>query len=129
MKELELKGLSEQDTARIGEKLGEGLFPGAFIALYGGLGAGKTTLTRSIAAALGIRGILSPTFTIVREYAGRIPLFHFDAYRLMEWCENVEDALPCDRLEIHIQGSGEEPRSMRIAASGAAHEKLMEGLA
>ena len=82
MKELELKGLSEQDTARIGEKLGEGLFPGAFIALYGGLGAGKTTLTRSIAAALGIRGILSPTFTIVREYAGRIPLFHFDAYRL-----------------------------------------------
>ena len=102
-------------------------------------------------AALGIRGILSPTFTIVREYAGRIPLFHFDAYRLgdadelyaigfdeymarggaiiMEWCENVEDALPCDRLEIHIQGSGEEPRSMRIAASGAAHEKLMEGLA
>lgn len=151
MKELELKGLSEQDTARIGEKLGEGLFPGAFIALYGGLGAGKTTLTRSIAAALGIRGILSPTFTIVREYAGRIPLFHFDAYRLgdadelyaigfdeymarggaiiMEWCENVEDALPCDRLEIHIQGSGEEPRSMRIAASGAAHEMLMEGLA
>ena len=68
MKELELKGLSEQDTARIGEKLGEGLFPGAFIALYGGLGAGKTTLTRSIAAVLGIRGILSPTFTIVREY-------------------------------------------------------------
>ena len=52
MKELELKGLSEQDTARIGEKLGEGLFPGGFIALYGGLGAGKTTLTRSIAAAL-----------------------------------------------------------------------------
>ena len=48
---------------------------------------------------------------------------------IMEWCENVEDALPCDRLEIHIQGSGEEPRSMRIAASGAAHEKLMEGLA
>ena len=82
MKELELKGLSEQDTARIGEKLGEGLFPGAFIALYGGNGAGKTTLTRSIAAAFGIRGILSPTFTIVREYAGRIPLFHFDAYRL-----------------------------------------------
>ena len=142
MKELELKGLSEQDTARIGEKLGEGLFPGAFIALYGGLGAGKTTLTRSIAAALGIRGILSPTFTIVREYAGRIPLFHFDAYRLgdadelyaigfdeymarggaiiMEWCENVE---------VHIQGSGEEPRSMRIAASGAAHERLTEGLA
>ena len=151
MKELELKGLSEQDTARIGEKLGEGLFPGAFIALYGGLGAGKTTLTRSIAAALGIRGILSPTFTIVREYAGRIPLFHFDAYRLgdadelyaigfdeymarggaiiMEWCENLADALPCDRLEIHIQGSGEEPRSVRIAASGATHEKLTEGLA
>ena len=47
----------------------------------------------------------------------------------MEWCENVEDALPCDRLEIHIRGSGDEPRCMRIAASGAAHEKLMEGLA
>lgn len=151
MKELVLDALTEQDTARIGKRLGEGLFSGAFIALYGGLGAGKTTLTRSIALSLGIRGILSPTFTIVREYAGRIPLFHFDAYRLgdadelyaigfdeyisrggaiiMEWCENVADALPRERLEIHIQGSGDEPRCMRMAAFGAAHERLTEGLA
>ena len=150
MKELELKGLSEQDTARIGEKLGEGLFPGAFIALYGGLGAGKTTLTRSIALSLGIRGILSPTFTIVREYAGRIPLFHFDAYRLgdadelyaigfddylsrpaviiMEWCENVPGALPSERLELHITGSGAEARTFTFIPYGKKYQELLENI-
>ena len=149
--ELTLENISEQDTARIGKSMAPLLFPGAFIALFGDLGSGKTTFTKAVAEGLGIDNIQSPTFTIVREHGGRLPLLHFDAYRLggedelyaigfdeymarggaiiMEWCENVEDALPCDRLEIHIQGSGEEPRSMRIAASGAAHEMLMEGLA
>jgi tRNA threonylcarbamoyladenosine biosynthesis protein TsaE len=150
MKELVLKALGEEETAEIGKKLGETLFPGAFIALYGDLGVGKTTLTKSIAAALGIHGILSPTFTIVREYKGRIPLFHFDAYRLgdadelyaigydeyvnrggaiiMEWCENVPDALPNDRLEIRVEGSGDEMRTMRVTATGPKHEKLAEAL-
>lgn len=150
MDTLELYPLDEQATAALGAKLGAELFPGAFIALYGGLGAGKTTLTRSIAAALGINGILSPTFTIVREYLGRIPLFHFDAYRLgcadelyaigfddyysrggaiiMEWCENVEDILPAARLDIRIEGSGGEPRTMRIKAYGQQHQKLLEAI-
>ncbi len=150
MNTLVLSALSEQDSERIGKKIGTELFGGAFIALYGGLGAGKTTLSRSIADALGIRSILSPTFTIVREYSGRIPLFHFDAYRLsdadelyaigyddyrarggaiiMEWCENVEDILPDERLEIHIDGSGTEPRTMTLYAYGQQYEKLLEAI-
>lgn len=150
-KELILSDMTEKGTAMLGERIGRALFKGAFIALYGGLGAGKTTLTRSVAAALGISGIISPTFTIVREYRGRLPLFHFDAYRLgsadelndigfddyvaqngvimMEWCENVKDALPDKRLEIHISGSGAEPRRIRIAAYGAEYERLLEAIA
>lgn len=151
MNTLVLSGLNEQDSERIGKRIGAELFRSAFIALYGGLGAGKTTLTRSIADALGISSILSPTFTIVREYSGRIPLFHFDAYRLggaddlfaigfddyccrggaiiMEWCENVEDALPSERLEIHIEGSGDMPRKMTFYAYGKQYEELLEAIA
>ncbi len=152
MRELSVSNLMEKDTAALGFALGKRLFPGAFVALYGGLGAGKTTLTKSMAEALGITGVLSPTFTIVREYAdGALPLFHFDAYRLgsarelddlgfgdyiarcgavvMEWCENVPDAMPPERLEIHLAGSGEEPRAARLIAFGPRYEAMLEEIA
>ena len=109
--ELTLENISEQDTARIGKSMAPLLFPGAFIALFGDLGSGKTTFTKAVAEGLGIDNIQSPTFTIVREHGGRLSLLHFDAYRLssedelyaigfddylsrpaviiMEWCENV----------------------------------------
>ncbi len=151
MNQLVMDSLFEKDTAALGEKLGQRLFPGAFIALFGELGAGKTTLTRSLAEAMGIRGVLSPTFTIVREYTqGSLPLFHFDAYRLgsaeeldaigfadyqarqgaivMEWCENVAEALPPERLEIHLAGSGDSPRSARLVAFGKPYEAILEEL-
>lgn len=134
----------------LGHALGKQLFPGAFLAFFGDLGAGKTTLTRALASSLGIEGIASPTFTIVREHEGRLPLFHFDAYRLsdedelfaigfddyftrggviaMEWCENVPGALPAERLELHLSGSGTEPRSIRLAAKGAAYETILDAL-
>lgn len=150
MKRLDLSGMSEAGTEALGARLADSLFPGAFIALYGDLGAGKTTLARAVAKRLGIAHLTSPTFTIVREYAGRLPLFHFDAYRLssadelydigyddyvarrgiimMEWCENVADALPSERLEIHITGSGDVPRNIELEAHGIIYEALLEGI-
>ena len=108
---------SPEQTERLGRKLSELLRPGDVIAYYGDLGAGKTAFTRGVAAGLGVRdSVTSPTYTIVNEYlSGRMPLFHFDMYRLsssdelfdigwedylarggvcaVEWSENVADAL------------------------------------
>lgn len=147
---LELNIGSEYEMRELGRRIGERLFPGAFIALYGGLGAGKTTLTKGIAAALDIAGILSPTFTIVRHHEGKLPLDHFDAYRIedtdelyaigfedylmgdgvivMEWCENVPDALPENRLEINIAGSGEDARRVILTAHGESYAELLKEL-
>ncbi len=74
---------NEEETEAIGEALAVRLLPGAVIACRGGLGAGKTAFTRGLARGLGYEGrVTSPTFTIVNEYEGKIPLFHFDMYRL-----------------------------------------------
>ena len=132
----------------LGTRLGERLFPGAFVALFGGLGAGKTTLTTGLADALGIFDISSPTFTIVKRHPGDLLLDHFDAYRIededelyaigyedhlasssvivMEWCENVLCALPNERLEIHIEGSGNDARLVTAEAFGEEYVKLLE---
>ena len=117
---------SPEQTELLGKKLAELLRPGDVIAYYGDLGAGKTAFTRGLAAGLGIReAVTSPTYTIVNEYlSGRMPLFHFDMYRLssseelfdigwedylarggvcaVEWSENAEGALeePCIRVDI-----------------------------
>lgn len=142
-------GNSEKMT-ETGRRIGEMLFPSAFVAFFGGLGAGKTTMTKGIASALGIDGILSPTFTIVRSHLGKLRLDHFDAYRIesadeleaigysdhlssdsvivMEWCENVPEALPGERLEIRITGSGEEPRRVLITAIGERYMHITEAL-
>jgi len=148
--ELTLIENTVDDMHALGLAIGQRLFPSAFIALYGGLGAGKTTLVKGIAEALGIEGILSPTFTIVRSHEGRLRLDHFDAYRIedadelyavgfedhlasesvivMEWCENVPEVIPDERLEIHIEGSGDMPRRVCLSAFGSKYIELLEGL-
>ncbi|MDY3984593.1 tRNA (adenosine(37)-N6)-threonylcarbamoyltransferase complex ATPase subunit type 1 TsaE [Dysosmobacter sp.] len=116
---------SEEETEAIGERLAAALSPGAVVAYRGGLGMGKTAFTRGLARGLGCRGrVTSPTFTIVNEYEGRVPLFHFDMYRLpdadalfdigwedyldrggvcaAEWSELVADALPEDTVYVTI---------------------------
>ena len=148
---LKLCGMSESNTEDIGAVIARELFPGAFIALYGDLGAGKTTLARAIARGMGIDNIQSPTFTIVREHrGGKYPLFHFDAYRItsadelydmgygdylaedgviiMEWCENVYGALPESRLDIAITGSGSLPREIVVEARGEGYIPMLEKL-
>ena len=143
----EYRLLSEEDTVRLGARLGELLTDGTFVALYGDLGAGKTTLVAAAANAMGIRDTASPTFTVVREHKGEHELFHFDAYRLsdsdelyamgyedyldrngvimMEWAENVEDALPAERLELHLFGSGADERRLIATARGTCSENIL----
>ena len=129
---------SEEETRAFGSKLAEKAKPGMVIALIGDLGTGKTTLTKAIAAALGIQGhITSPTFNIVKEYkTGRLPLYHFDVYRItdpdemyelgyeeyfygdgvcvIEWADLIEELLPEHTIRIEIQyGENEGERIYR----------------
>ena len=130
---------SEKETEKLGEAMGRVAVPGTVIALIGDLGTGKTTLTKSIARGLGVtETVTSPTFNIIREYrSGRIPLFHFDVYRIadpdemyelgyeeyfygdgvcvVEWADLIEELLPEDAVIIRIdRGAGEEEREYRI---------------
>lgn len=142
--------LTEEKTAALAQSIAQRLSPNTFIAMFGDLGAGKTTFTKSLAKNLGIDDIQSPTFTIVREHSGKFPLFHFDAYRLadeselyaigfddyltrngvvvMEWCENVPYALPNERLEIHLVGSGMEERTATLIPYGKKYSELLENV-
>ena len=116
-----------EDTYEIGKKIGQEAQPGQVICLYGDLGVGKTVFTKGLADGLGItEPIQSPTFTIVREYEeGRLPLYHFDVYRigdieemdeigfedyvygdgvsLIEWANLIDEILPANRTEITIE--------------------------
>ena len=128
--------VSAAETMRLGEKLGGFLAPGSVVALSGGLGAGKTCFTKGIALALGISDeITSPTYTIVREYEGAVPLRHIDTYRLsgeadfeliggeelidedrvvvVEWPEKIARFLPQDTVFVDIEIYGEK-RIIRI---------------
>ena len=132
---------SADETQALGQKLASRLAPGDVIAYFGDLGAGKTAFTRGLAQGLGITDpVTSPTYTIVNEYlAGRIPLFHFDMYRLsssdelfdigwedylsrggvcaVEWSENVEDALQ-DAIRVTIEKDADEPDTRHITITG-----------
>lgn len=123
---------NQEEVAKFGISLGKGLNAGDVVALIGDLGTGKTTLTKYIAEGLGIvETITSPTFTIVKEYkSGRLPLYHFDVYRLknsedffqiggedylyskgvsiIEWAENIEEALPEKTKRIFLDYGKEE---------------------
>ena len=128
---------SPEQTEQVGEALGKILAPGTVIAYRGDLGAGKTAFTRGLARGLGSKELVtSPTYTIVNEYlGGRLPLFHFDMYRLgssddlfdigwedyldrggvcaVEWSENVEDAME-DAMVITIEKCSDEQRNIII---------------
>ena len=134
---------SPEETEHIGEMLGRRLRPGTVVAYRGGLGMGKTAFTRGLARGLGCAGrVTSPTFTIVNEYDGATPLFHFDMYRLssseelfdigwedyltrggvcaVEWSERVDDAMPADTLWVDIaRGTDESDRIITISGGEA----------
>ena len=132
---------SADETQALGQKLASRLASGDVIAYFGDLGAGKTAFTRGLAQGLGITDpVTSPTYTIVNEYlSGRIPLFHFDMYRLsssdelfdigwedylsrggvcaVEWSENVEYALQ-DAIRVTIEKDADEPDTRHITITG-----------
>ncbi|MDF2840796.1 MAG: putative hydrolase [Clostridia bacterium] len=143
---------SAEQTYKLGESLGKILQQGDIICLTGDLGAGKTAFTKGIGAGLDIKEfITSPTYTIINEYNGSIPLFHFDVYRLegveemyelgyeeyffgdgavvVEWADIVKDIIPQERLWITILRSKEEDsREIIFDASGERYQKIIEEL-
>lgn len=133
----EILSSSFDETLKIGFRIGLTLKPGDIVALSGDLGAGKTSISKGIARALGIEEeITSPTYTIVSEYEGSIPLYHMDMYRigsidefellgvdellfgqgvsLIEWSERITEYLPddCKKLNIHILENGQRKISL-----------------
>lgn len=127
---------SEQETEAIGERLAQTLQGNEVIAMFGGLGAGKTAFTRGLAHGLGVtEGVSSPTFALVHEYAGKYMLYHFDMYRInsfddlystgffdyldngvliIEWSENIMPFLPECRITITIKTVSEQNREIII---------------
>ena len=134
-------------TRALGAILGRAAEPGDVVCLFGELGAGKTQLVKGIAAGLGVGDtVSSPSFVLMAEYEGRLPLFHVDLYRLadaadalaggliddrqasgmtvIEWAERLGDWLPASRLDIRIEGTGDDPRRLELRATDARHERL-----
>lgn len=141
---------SLDETAALGRRLGERLFPGAVVALIGQLGAGKTNLVRAVAEGLGIANpdvVSSPTFVLIQEYDARLPIYHFDAYRLageaefaelgaheyfagqgvclIEWADKVRGVLPGEYLEIRLYITGADSRRIEMHAHGARYAGLV----
>lgn len=148
---IRLETHNPEETERLGERIGRSLEPGSVVALIGELGAGKTVLTKGIARGLGVSDLVhSPTFTLIHEHDGRLPVYHFDLYRLdspdqledlgaesyfygdgvsvVEWAEKAKDALPPDRLEIRISGE-DEHRTFEISATGAKSAEVIRSIA
>jgi tRNA threonylcarbamoyladenosine biosynthesis protein TsaE len=142
----EITARSPEETERAGAALGQRLVAGDVVAIIGELGAGKTCFVRGVARGLGVeQTISSPTFVLVNHYAGRLPVFHVDAYRttsltevidlgfdeliagngvtLIEWAEKVAPLLPPGAIVVHIEGLGDEPRRIRIETSAAVSDQ------
>jgi tRNA threonylcarbamoyladenosine biosynthesis protein TsaE len=136
-------------TTALGRALGAVARAGDLVCLWGELGAGKTHLAKAFGAGLGVtETITSPSFILMAEYEGRLPLFHVDPYRLagaedalqggllderqsrgvtlIEWPERLGDALPPERLDVRIQGSGDEPRTISLEATTDRYRRYLE---
>lgn len=143
----EIKSFSDEESKEIAARLTLLLQPGDIITLEGELGAGKTTFTKGIAQGLGVKRMVnSPTFTIVKEYDGRIPLYHMDAYRLehseedigfseyfngkglsvIEWAKFIEEFLPTERLNVKINYLGENSRLIEFDPTGEHYKKVIK---
>lgn len=136
---------SPDETAGLAERLGQLVAAGDVITLEGDLGAGKTSFTKGLAKGLGVKGVVnSPTFTIIKEYQGRLPLYHMDVYRMedeaeelgldeyfygegvsvIEWPTRIEEQLPETRLIIAIYHLDETSRKLTVTAVGERERQL-----
>lgn len=148
-----LQTRSAPETARIGKTIGTRLLPGDVVALVGGLGAGKTQFIKGLAAGLGLRDttyLSSPSFTLINEYAGKIPFYHIDLFRLgreeeaealgledyfrgrgvtaVEWADRIPSLLPEEMLFVSIDYVDETTRSVEIIGKGNHFEDLVKEL-
>lgn len=144
---------SPDKTILIGRLLGSRLEPGSVVCLEGNLGAGKTHLAKGVALGLGVEDhVTSPTFTIINEYEGRLPLYHVDAYRLeeedeayelgleeylygngvtlIEWPDRIRPLIPREHLTVSVRMSGTEDdtRELELTSAGTKYERLVTAL-
>jgi tRNA threonylcarbamoyladenosine biosynthesis protein TsaE len=141
------------ETQRLAGALAELLAPGDVVCLYGQLGAGKTYFTKGLVAGLDgdADAVTSPTFVLLQVYEARMPVYHFDAYRLrsgrdlvdigsdeilagdgvsvIEWADRVADALPRDRLEVHLGALGGDARRLVLRGAGPRAARCVDRLA
>ena len=140
---------SEQETIKLGEQLGRHLKKGDVLGLIGELGSGKTTLVKGIASGLGVKekdNVSSPSFVLIKEYKGRVPLYHFDLYRLdkikdvgylgleeylfddgvcvIEWAEKMKMLLP-DYLQVDLAVKAENKRELKFLARTKHYENIV----
>ena len=136
-------------TSALGRALGAVARPGDLVCLWGELGAGKTHLAKAFAAGMGVtETVASPSFILMAEYRGRLPLFHIDPYRLasaddalaggliderqrdgvtlVEWPERLGDALPAARLDVRIDGTGDDRRSITLIAGSDDYRRYLD---
>ncbi len=140
---------SPEKTKEIAYNLGKILDAGSLVIMTGDLGAGKTTFTQGIALGMGIsKNVTSPTFTIMKVYKNKIPLYHIDAYRLeglsqdlgleemmeddgvcvIEWPIFIDDRLPKEHLNIDLKLIDDQTREITISANGKKYENILEAL-
>jgi tRNA threonylcarbamoyladenosine biosynthesis protein TsaE len=155
MAELTIESQSEAETQALGARLADALQSGLTIALNGQLGSGKTHLVRSVCTALGVNedDVNSPTFVLMQTYAGgRLPVFHFDTYRLgdvdefvaigaeeylldpdvvcfVEWAARIAEVLPADHLVIEIEQTAATSRRFTISSTGQISDAVIQRLA
>lgn len=149
MKEVQFIVKTAQDTMEIGEKIGYLLQGNSLLTLSGELGAGKTTFTKGLAKGLDItQNVTSPTFTIMKNYNGRMVLNHIDAYRLedvsqdlgfdeyiegdgvtvIEWADFIQDYLPEEKLNINFHINDDGSRTLSFKAIGQKYEEVLDKL-
>lgn len=140
---------SDQEMIKLGEKIGDLVFPNMVITMEGDLGAGKTTMTKGIGKAMGVVKIInSPTFTILKIYEGNLTLYHMDVYRItndsgddyleeffycggvcvVEWANNVSDIIPQDRIDITIAIDDKFNRMVTLKSSGSIYDEVLNKL-
>lgn len=148
MEEYKLTMHNEEETICFAQNLESEKFPDMVICLYGDLGSGKTVFAKAFAQAMGIDGVTSSTFNIIKEYNGELPLYHMDVYRvddnvsnlgieeyftkrgvtIIEWADLIEDYLPEERLDIKFKVIDEETRVLLIRAYGDKYIRACEDI-
>lgn len=148
MEEYRITMRSEEDTICLAQNIESEKFPNMVICLYGELGSGKTVFAKAFADSMGIEGVTSSTFNIIKEYNGELPFYHMDVYRVddkidnlgieeyfskggvtvIEWADLIEDYLPDERLDIKFKVIDENTRGLIIRAYGDEYIKVCEDI-